>query len=255
MRKKLCALTVIVCILAALTACGKSPGSSGDGTLRVGVRNNIMNFGYLNENTGNYYGLEIDLASELASRMGYKDVEFTSVLPENREEILEKGDVDCLVACFTITDDRKAQFDFSPSYYEDYVAMMVQKSSMLSDLKSLRGKKIGVREGSNGESSFTAKMKEKGYVSSESEINFVPFDTYDAMSVALEEGSVDVVIMDGCITHAYMNDDRLILDEKLDEGGYGVTTVKGSPLSGEIAEAVQSMLDDGTVSALTDKWD
>lgn len=256
-KKKLCVFLTIVCILAALTACGQgsSGGSGGSGTLRVGVRNNIMNFGYLNENTGNYYGFEIDLANELAKKMGYEDVEFTSVLPENREEILKSGDVDCLVACFTITEDRKAEFDFSPSYYEDYVGMMVQKSSMLKSLKDLRGKKIGVREGSNGEAAFAAKMKEKGYVSDAGEINFVPFVTYDDMSTALEDGSVDVVIMDGCITLAYMNDDRMILDEKLDEGGYGVTTVKGSELSPRMADAVQTMLDDGTIAALVDKWD
>ena len=38
----------------------------GKGTIRAGVRADVMNFGYLNEQTGNYYGLEIDLVNRLA---------------------------------------------------------------------------------------------------------------------------------------------------------------------------------------------
>ena len=91
-----CALALAGC---AGGAGGDKAGASGEGTLRVGVRSDVVGFGYLNENTGKYYGLEIDIAEELARRLGYADVEFVSVLPETRKEMLLDGQVDCLVAC------------------------------------------------------------------------------------------------------------------------------------------------------------
>ena len=60
-----CALALAGC---AGGAGGDKAGASGEGTLRVGVRSDVVGFGYLNENTGKYYGLEIDIAEELARR-------------------------------------------------------------------------------------------------------------------------------------------------------------------------------------------
>ena len=64
-------------------------------------------------NTGKYYGLEIDIAEELARRLGYADVEFVSVLPETRKEMLLDGQVDCLVACYSVAASRAENFDLS----------------------------------------------------------------------------------------------------------------------------------------------
>ena len=52
-----------------------------------------------------------------------------------------------------------------------------------------------------------------------------------------------------------MNDERSILDFDIAEQEYGVATQKGSKLSGRVTEAIQGMIDDGTIAALTDKWD
>lgn len=109
MRRAICAVLAGVLLLAALAAdCGSG---AGKGTLRVGVRDDIMNFGYLNEDTGKYYGQEIDLAAEMAERMGYSDVEYVTVTPDTRKDMLLAGDVDaaCMDKCIAQTymdDDR-----------------------------------------------------------------------------------------------------------------------------------------------------
>ena len=51
-----------------------------------------------------------------------------------------------------------------------------------------------------------------------------------------------------------MSSDRSILDFTIDTQKYGVATQKDSALSQPVAEAVQGMLDDGTIARLTDKW-
>ena len=49
--------------LCALLALALLTAAAGAETLRVGVRDDIINFGFYNETTGKYYGLEIDLAA------------------------------------------------------------------------------------------------------------------------------------------------------------------------------------------------
>ena len=109
MRRLSALLCGLLTLAAVLTGCG---GREKSGTLRVGVRDDIMNFGYLNKETGRYYGLEIDLANKLAEKLGYEEVEFVTVQPDNRKEMLQDGKVDCLVAAYSIADTRKENFDF-----------------------------------------------------------------------------------------------------------------------------------------------
>ena len=102
----LLAVALSACALIGLSGCSSASSPPGSDTLRVGVRADIVNFGYLNEQTGKYYGMEIDLANEMANRLGYSKVEFVTVLPDNRKDMLLNGEVDCLVACYSKTDTR-----------------------------------------------------------------------------------------------------------------------------------------------------
>lgn len=265
------AAVLLAFALAPLSGCtgnADKANASGSGTLRVGVRSDVMNFGYLNEDTGNYYGLEIDIAEELAARLGYADVEFVSVLPETRKEMLLDGEVDCLVACYSISDTRLENFDFSPAYYNDAAIMMVENSSLITDVDQLKNMTFGTMSGSNTAPQLAIKLTEMGFtngevVSQSEDGTGTQFDTfylqqipsYQELSQALEEGKVDVACMDGSIAKTYFTEDRSLLDTEIASQQYGVATQKGSDLSQPVADAIQAMLDDGTIDALIDKWD
>lgn len=251
-----------ICLLSAaavlLTGCGQTAGAAGgSGTLHVGVRDDIVGFGYLNPDTEEYYGLEIDLAKELARELGYADVEFAVVNPENRKAMLADGNVDCLISMYSIEETRLENFDFSPSYYTDHGRIMVEKSSMMDSIDDLVGKKIGVLEGANAAPKLAGYMKELGLISDEDvkDTSLVYKDTYAELSDALEVGEVDAICVDGGIARAYQKDDRKILDEEVTTEQYGVATQKDSELSGKMAAAVQKLLDDGTLTEIIDKWD
>ena len=79
-------------------------------------------------------------------------------------------------------------------------------------------------------------------------------DTYDEMSSALETGAVDAVCLDGSIARGYIDDDRSFVDLKMSEQPYAVATLKGSPLSAPIDEAVRALLDEGFMDELVEKW-
>ncbi|MFD0702122.1 amino acid ABC transporter substrate-binding protein [Slackia equolifaciens] len=254
----------LVC-MAGCSADSQEEASSGAGTLRVGVRDDIMNFSYLNDQTGKHYGLEVDIANEMAKRLGYADVEFVSVTPDSRKDMLLNGGVDCLVACYSIADSRLENFDFSPAYYTDRAIVMVENSSLITDVEQLEGKTVGIMSGSNAGPVFATKMYELGVIGPDVVENTDEYTqyqgilvkkiaTYEELSKALETGEVDAAAMDNSIASTYMNEDRSILDVNLGDQEYGVATQKDSELSGNVANAIQEMLDDGTIAAYIDKW-
>lgn len=259
--KKLTALLLAGAAVCAASGCG----SAGSRTLTVGVRADIVNFGYYNEVTGKYYGLEIDLAEELADRLGYQDVEFVTVEPSTRKELLLDGTVDCIAAAYSIAESREESLDFSAAYYTDETVLMVETSSLFTGISDLKGKTIGIVNGTNAGPLLAEKLYEAGIITdavlenTDTETLYegasvIKTETYAELSELLESGAVDAVCMDGCMAQAYLDDQRAFLDVSIAEQEYGVATVKDSELSGEVADAVQNMLEDGTVGRLIEKW-
>ena len=250
-RLKKTRLLAAVLLAVVLTGLFAGTALADSSTLTVGVRDDIVNFGFLNETTGKYYGLEIDLAKELASRLGKSKVEFVSVTPATRREMLESGQVDCLAACYSITETRQEVFDFSQPYYHDDTVFMVQSSSLFTQREDLAGMTVGVLAGSN-----TGALVDEVMQAIDPEgVKLREMDSYQDLSDALERGEVDAVCMDGCIAQAYMNEDRIYLPGSLATQYYGVATQKDSALSAQVAGAIEDMLADGTVDTLIDKWD
>ena len=254
---------------AGCSAASGAKAASGSGTLKVGVRSDIAGMSQLNESNGKYYGLEVDIAEEMASRMGYAGCEYSTVTPDSRKEDLLDGTVDCLVACYSASDKRRENFDFSPSYYEDHIVLVCENSSLITTVEDLKGGVFGTLAGANTAAYLANNLYQRGFtdgkvLTANSDNTDVSFDTwhlyeyesYSALSDALECGEVDAMAADGAIARAYLNDERSILsDYEAADQDYAVATQKGSDLSQKVADAIQSMLDDGTIAGLIDKWD
>lgn len=269
-KKHIAAFMIVIalatCLIGGLAGCsGRTP--TGNDTLKVGVRADIVGFGHLNEKTGKYYGLEIDIANELADRLGYSGTEFVSVVPEDRKERLLAGEVDCLIACYSISESRLANFDFSPAYYHDKCVVMVENSSLISNIDQLKGRIIGTMAGANTAPMLIEKLTvddfTNGEVLSQNEegsdyqfenFRILEYASYEELSNALEVGEIDAASMDGSIAETYLLDNRVLLDYTVAEQDYGVATQKDSALSQPMADAVQTMIDDGTLARLVDKW-
>ncbi len=270
-------LLAALCILtlsAGLAGCGSTTASvrnstpTGSDTLRVGVRANVHMFGYLNVNSGRYSGLEIDIAEEMASRLGYKNIEFVTSTPATKEELLLNDEVDCIVACYSITSERAESFDFSPAYYEDNSVAMVQYSSCFLSVRDMVGCTFGTVAEANTANELIEKLKSIGFTDGEilytspdgtylelDNFNILELNSYDELSDALDIGTVDAMCADGAIVNTYIDSSRRILNFYIAPQEYGVATVKDSVLSEPIAETITEMLDDGTIDRLIDKWD
>jgi len=232
------------------------------GVLRVGVKNAVVGFGYQDELTGEYSGMEIDLAEKIAESLGV-DVEFTTVTAATRTELLDSGDIDCVLATFTITDERKESWDFSTPYYTDYVTVLVQKDTGIASINDLVDKKVGVSSGSTSARSLVAAMVENGVIEGagfDSEtfdpatwtdgISFAQYDDYPTISTALSAGEVDAFCVDKSILAVYHTDDRTYIEDKFAPQDYGVATVKGSGLSAYVENLITGWLSDGTIAGM-----
>ncbi len=270
MRRRTSLLLICALLLFLLAGCASGTEESadgGEGTLRVGVRSDINRFGYYNERTEKYSGLEIDIAEEMASRMGYDQVEYVTVVPETKQDLLMSDEIDCLIACYSITESRKETMDFSPAYYEDDSVIMVENSSLFTEIDDLKGCTIGTVAGANTAAEVIEKFLESGLTDGEvishdednMDIQFDTFqilkmDTYYDLVDALEEGVIDAMCADDSIIETFMTDQRSVLNFTIATQDYGVATQKGSPLSEPVSEAISSMLEDGTIDGILDKW-
>ncbi|WP_455715253.1 transporter substrate-binding domain-containing protein [Anaerosporobacter sp.] len=232
------------------------------GVLRVGVKNAVVGFGYEDTLTGEYSGMEVELGKKIADKLGV-EVEFTAVTAATRTELLDSGDIDCVLATFTITDERKASWDFSTPYFTDYVTVLVEKSSGITTLANLVDKTVGVSSGSTSSKALVKALIEGGFISGDNfneetfdpatwteGVKFHQYDDYPTISTALSAGEIDAFCVDKSILAIYNTDTRTYIDDKFSPQEYGVATKKGSGLSAYVDELIQGWLSDGTIDGL-----
>ena len=277
--------------LTALTACGGSSSSSvaastassaasgsaaasseavsadvqaiiDRGVLKVGVKNAVKGFSFQDTLTGEYTGLEDSLAEMIAEHLGV-DVEFTTVTAATRGELLDSGDIDCVLATFTITEERRKSWDFSTPYYTDYVSVLVEDSSGIKALADLKDKVVGVSSGSTSARALVQEMIDEGVITGEGfnadtfnadtwkdGISFRQYDDYPAISTALSAGEVNGFCVDKSILAIYKTEGRSYIDAEFSPQEYGVATKKGSGFSTVCDELVTGWLADGTIDGL-----
>lgn len=63
---------------------------------------------------------------------------------------LEAGQADAVIAGMSITDERKAKYDFSDEYYQSGVGMAVKKDSDIDSYEDLKGKTVAAKLGTEG---------------------------------------------------------------------------------------------------------
>lgn len=258
---------------ASSTASGSVAASSGAvsadvqaiidrGVLKVGVKNAVKGFSFQDTLTGEYTGLEDSLAEMIAEHLGV-DVEFTTVTAATRGELLDSGDIDCVLATFTITDERRKSWDFSTPYYTDYVSVLVEDSSGIKALADLKDKVVGVSSGSTSARALVQEMIDEGVITGEGfnadtfnadtwkdGISFRQYDDYPAISTALSAGEVNGFCVDKSILAIYKTEGRSYIDAEFSPQEYGVATKKGSGFSAVCDELVTGWLSDGTIDGL-----
>ena len=139
MKKLLCfALVLVLALVTFLPALAEDSAEVAAikqrGKLLVGVKADVPNFGY-QELGGEFEGLEVDLAHKLAEVIlgDANAVEFTAVTAKTRGPLLDTGELDMVIATFTIKPDRILQYEFSKPYFIDAIGLSANLSPTRSN--------------------------------------------------------------------------------------------------------------------------
>ena len=267
MKKKLLGLLAVFAMSAVLlTGCGSSPAAKpGDaaaapdikaikdrGVLHVGVKVDVPKFGFKDPQTGKIDGMEIDLAKKMAKKIlgDENKINVQAVTAKTRGPLLDNGEVDFVIATFTITEERKQSYNFSDPYFSDGVALMVKKNSGIQSLKDLNGKKVGVAQSATSKKALIDEGKKQGL-----NIQYLEFGTYPEIKTALDSGRIDCFSVDAAILFGYLDDSTTILPDRYSPQLYGIASKKSNTALANLAnDTVNEMKASGDLDKLIQKW-
>ncbi len=223
---------------------------SGTDTFTVGFDQDFPPMGFVGDN-GEYTGFDLELAQEVANRLGRKFVP-QPIAWDAKDMELEAGNIDCIWNGFTIT-GREDGYTWTKPYMENSQVFVVGKDSGIKTLADLSGKVIEVQADSSAEKALQADAELAGTFGT---LQTTP--DYNTAFMDLEMGAVDAIAMDVIVAGYQIeqrNADFIILDEALAAEEYGVGFKKGNDaLRDQVQEQLEAMAADGTLNKISEKW-
>ena len=220
------------------------------GTLVLGLDDSFPPMGFRDENN-NIVGFDIDVATEVANRMGV-ELKLQPIEWSTKEMELNTGSVDCLWNGLSIDDERKQAMDLSEPYMTNRMVLVVLNDSEYTDQASLAGKTIGVQNGSTAEKI----LEESDF--SKTIGNTIGFNDNVTEFMELETKGIDAIFMDEVVANyaiTSQNKDFKVLEDGLTEEEYAVGFKKGNTaLKNEVQKYIDEMKADGTMTQISEKW-
>lgn len=242
-----------VAVAVVATACGgdetRSVSQSAEnGTLTVGIKFDQPGLGLRNPD-GSFSGFDVEVAKYVAGQLGVSEenIEFKEAPSAQRETLIQNGEVDYIVATYSITDSRKEKVDFAGPYFIAGQSLLVRADDTeITGPDSLNG---GKRLCSVAGSTPAQNVKDN-YAQ---DVQLQEFDTYSLCVEALRNGAVDAVTTDDIILAGYAAQspgDFKVVGEPFTTERYGIGLAKGDDESrNAINDAIEEMIDSGAWEA------
>lgn len=166
------------------------------GTMIAGVRFDSPPYGSVDSN-GKNVGIDIDVAGEIAKRLGVK-LELVRVTGQSRIPTLNSGKIDLLVADLTHTREREKAIDYTMTYVEDGVGIMVRKGSDIKTAANLNGKAVSFVQGSTADAALRKAAPEA---------KITMYQEYPQAFLAFQQGLTDAFLSDALILDQFAKTD------------------------------------------------
>ncbi|CAM3218567.1 Membrane-bound lytic murein transglycosylase F [Methylobacterium mesophilicum] len=182
---------IVTFALATLLSVGAAQADRLDdikkaGVLRVAAFDSNPPFGFVDPNTKQIAGLDVDYAKAIADKIGVK-LDLRPTNPANRIPLLTSGKVDLVLANFTITEERAKQLDFSIPYFASGQQFLAKKGTLTAP-EQLNGLRIGADKGTTNEIVLRRDFPKA---------TVVAFDDTPFAFAALRNGNVQAITQDG----------------------------------------------------------
>jgi polar amino acid transport system substrate-binding protein len=212
------------------------------GRLIVGVDQNTDLFGYRNPATAQLEGFDIDIAREMARAIfGDPDrIQLRVVNANERESVLQSGEVDMVVRTYSITCARKELVDFSTVYYYANQRILSAKGSGIDSAAALSGKRVCAVSGTTSLSALFA-------LNPRPELFSAP--TWTDCLVMLQQGQVDAISTDDAVLEGLAKQDPTVavVGDSIAREPYGIGIKKeNSDLVRFVNGVLERIRNDGT---------
>lgn len=237
-----------------LTACGSSSTGTttesgvsliSEGKLTVCTNPPYAPFEY--EENGKIVGLDADIAAAIASDLGVEAEMFTTSFEGIQSGVaLSSKQCDIALSGITITDERKTVMNFTDSYVDDNLAILVPAGSDIKGDADLSGRNIGVQQATSGEK-----------YAQEAGANTVQYEDNGLLLQALQTGQVDAIV--GNITvlsEMLTSDSSLSVVQEIETGEQiaGAVATENTALLDSANATLKKMEEDGRMADLREKY-
>jgi len=281
LTKKLLATLTILILIVSLVGCGsnndskkdtastapstdKLEGALKDYTFKVGTSGTYAPFSYYDADGKTLIGFDMDFLHELQKILGFKiqDDKVQAMDYSPLTTSVAEGKLDIAMAALCATDARKKVMNFTDTYYNAGLSVIVNKETSPKEIKGLdsikNGKyKIGVQKGDASHLYLTA----SGIPTDKLEVH----DSITTVFESLEQGKIDCMVFDAPGTAYYIAHKKgsklsLIGDQfAQDQSPYAIALSfdackKNPKLQSIMNAAVKKLKDDGTLAKIEQKW-
>ncbi|WP_275555967.1 ABC transporter substrate-binding protein [Mixta sp. Marseille-Q2659] len=197
---------------------------------------------------GNFTGFDIEFFTDVAHRLGVRQVDFigqdfSGILPA-----VANGQYDAGVAAIGITPERAKTVDFSTGYLAGYLTVLTRSDTSIKDVAALAKRRLGVVQGT---------LQESYAVKHFPQTDLVRFPDNNAAISSLNNGTLDAVFLDFEAAKSYAERFKLIhaADIPSFDAPAGFAIAKQNPaLKAALDKAIKDAMQDGTWKRLYEKW-
>ncbi len=255
MKKIFFSLLILVGVIT-LTACSTESTVNtwadveDQGYFVVGLDDTFAPMGF-RDNNGNLVGFDVDLAKEVASRLGV-EVRFQPIDWDSKVLELNAGTIDMIWNGLTITDSRLEEMSFSNPYLSNSQMIMVKAGSTIDTLNDLTNLTVGVQLSSAAQDAVesSAIYDDLG--------NVIKYDNYNQALLELQNGTIDAVVIDEIMGRYIISQNEGLYDvatENFGEEEYGIGfRLTSTDLRDKFNEVLEDMIADGTAAQISTNW-
>ncbi|MDU7482414.1 MAG: arginine ABC transporter substrate-binding protein [Hafnia alvei] len=237
-------------IIIATVLAGISVSASAAETIRFAAEASYPPFEFMDANN-QMQGFDIDLANAICKQMKatctFTNQSFDSLIPS-----LKFKRIDAVISGMDITPERQKQVAFTAPYY-DNSALFIAEKGKVADIAALKGKRVGMQNGSTHQKYLQEKHPE---------ITPVPYDSYQNAILDLKNGRLDAVFGDTAVVNEWLKQNATLsaVDDKVTDPNYFGTGLgiavrqNNAELLNQFNTALNQLKQDGTYKTIYSKW-
>lgn len=251
--KKILTSMIAIMLIFSLTGCGGNANKDVNSVDKIKEKGELVllteatfpPFEYASTEEGSVDGIagvDIEFGKALADKLGVKlkvmDLNFDTLTVALQSD---KGDI--IAAGMTENPDRAKVVDFSKTYFDNGLFIIVKKDSDIKTKDDLEGKKIAVQQGTTG-NDYSDKVKDA---------NVLTFKGMVEAGLAVKNGNADASVMDVLTAKIIVNKnpELMILDTPVESEKTAIAVQKGNE---SLLKVVNELLDELQAEGKLEQW-